>query len=196
MVLSTLPHLTAITEVSIALNRLFEMIDKIPTKDTGGKNGRALSYVSGEIEFQDVYFSYLSRPKTPVLQGLNLMIPAGKIIGLVGVSCSGKSTIIALLERFHEPVAGEILLDGHKTNKLQMKWLRSQLGLVNQEPVLFATTIEDNNILFGKEGASMESVMTAAKAANAHDFIINLLDGYETQVSLINAKQKTDDIVL
>ncbi|KAI9093399.1 hypothetical protein K1719_027413 [Acacia pycnantha] len=181
MVLSTLPHLTAIAEASVAVTRLFEMIDKMPTTDSGDKKRRALSYVRGEIKFQNVYFSYPSRPDTPVLQGLNLTIPAGKRVGLVGFSGSGKSTIIALLERFYEPVAGEILLDGHKINRLEIKWLRSQLGLVNQEPVLFATTIKEN-ILFGKEGASMESVITAAKAANAHDFIINLPDGYETQV--------------
>lgn len=182
MVLSTLPHLTAISEASVAVNRLFEMIDKMPTTDFGDKKRRALSYVRGEIEFQNVHFSYPSRPDTPVLQGLNLVIPAGKIVGLVGLSGSGKSTIISLLERFYEPVEGEIFLDGHKINRLDMKWLRSQLGLVNQEPVLFATTIKEN-ILFGKEGASMENVISAAKAANAHDFIINLPDGYETQVS-------------
>ncbi|KAK4286055.1 hypothetical protein QN277_002666 [Acacia crassicarpa] len=181
MVLSTLPHLTAIMEASVAVTRLFEMIDKMPTTDSGGKKRRALSYVRGEIEFQNVYFSYPSRPDTPVLQGLNLTVPAGKRVGIVGFSGSGKSTIIALLERFYEPDAGEILLDGHKINRLEIKWLRSQLGLVNQEPVLFATTIKEN-ILFGKEGASMESVITAAKEANAHDFIINLPDGYETQV--------------
>jgi len=116
------------------------------------------------------------------LQGFNLTIPAGKRVGLVGGSGSGKSTVIALLERFYDPVEGEILLDGHKINRLQLKWLRSQLGLVNQEPVLFATSIKEN-ILFGKEGASMESVINAAKAANAHDFIVKLPDGYETQVS-------------
>ncbi|XP_054795327.1 putative multidrug resistance protein isoform X2 [Prosopis cineraria] len=180
-VLSALPHLTAITEATAAVTRLFEMIDRLPTIDSEDKKGKALSHVRGEIEFQDIYFCYPSRPDTPVLQGLNLRIPAGKRIGLVGGSGSGKSTIIALLERFYDPVEGEIRLDGHKINRLQLKWLRSQLGLVNQEPVLFATTIKDN-ILFGKEGASMESVITAAKAANAHDFVVKLPDGYETQV--------------
>ncbi|KAK4286054.1 hypothetical protein QN277_002665 [Acacia crassicarpa] len=180
-VLSALPHLTAISEATAAVTRLFEMIDRVPTIDSEDKKGKGLSHVRGEIEFQGIYFCYPSRPDTAVLQGLNLRIPAGKSIGLVGGSGSGKSTIIALLERFYDPVEGEILLDGHKINKLQLKWLRSQLGLVNQEPVLFATTIKDN-ILFGKEGASMDSVIAAAKAANAHDFIVKLPDGYETQV--------------
>ncbi|KAJ7981612.1 ABC transporter B family protein [Quillaja saponaria] len=118
---------------------------------------------------------------TPILQGFNLTIPAGKRVGLVGSSGSGKSTTIALLERFYDPIEGEILLDGYKIRRLQLKWLRSQLGLVNQEPVLFATSIKEN-ILLGKEGASVDSVISAAKAANAHDFIVKLPDGYETQV--------------
>lgn len=181
-ILSALPNLTAITEASAAVTRLFEMVDRVPTIDSEDKKGKALSHVRGEIEFKDIYFCYPSRPDSPVLQGFSLTIPAGKRVGLVGGSGSGKSTVIALLERFYDPVEGEILLDGHKINKLQLKWLRSHLGLVNQEPVLFATSIKEN-ILFGKEGASMESVISAAKAANAHDFIVKLPDGYETQVS-------------
>ncbi|CAJ2650454.1 unnamed protein product [Trifolium pratense] len=180
-ILSALPNLTAIMEASAAVTRIFEMIDRVSTIDSEEKKGKALSHVRGEIEFKDIYFCYPSRPDSPVLQEFNLIIRAGKRIGLVGGSGSGKSTIIALLERFYDPVEGEILLDGHKINKLQLKWLRSNLGLVNQEPVLFATSIKEN-ILFGKEGASMESVISAAKASNAHDFIVKLPDGYETQV--------------
>ncbi|KAL6283869.1 hypothetical protein ACE6H2_014798 [Prunus campanulata] len=179
-ILSALPNLTAITEALAATTRILEMIDRVPSIDTENRKGKALSHVRGEIEFQDIYFSYPSRPETSVLQGLNLKIPAGKSVGLVGGSGSGKSTIIALLERFYDPIEGEILLDGHKIRRLQAKWLRSQMGLVNQEPVLFATSLKEN-ILFGKEGASMEEVINAAKAANAHDFIVKLPDGYETQ---------------
>ena len=113
---------------------------------------------------------------------MNLRIPAGKSVGIVGSSDSGKSTIIALLQRFYDPVEGEIFLDGYKIRRLQLKWLRSQMGLVSQEPVLFATSKKEN-ILFGKEGESMEDVINAAKAANAHDFIVKLPDGYETHVS-------------
>ncbi|KAF3453524.1 hypothetical protein FNV43_RR03964 [Rhamnella rubrinervis] len=180
-ILSALPNLTALTEAFAATTRILEMIDRVPTIDSEDRKGKALSYVRGEIEFQDIYFSYPSRPDTPVLQGLNLRVPAGKRVGLVGGSGSGKSTIISLLERFYDPIEGEILLDGYKIRRLQLKWLRSQMGLVNQEPVLFATSIKEN-ILFGKEGASMEQVILAAKAANAHDFIVKLADGYETQV--------------
>ena len=160
------------------------MIDRVPnTLDSEeDRKGKALAFVRGEIEFKDIHFSYPSRPDTPILQGLDLKVRAGKTVGLVGGSGSGKSTIISLLERFYEPTKGEIFLDGYKINRLNLKWLRSQMGLVNQEPVLFATSILEN-ILFGKEGASMELVVSAAMAANAHDFITKLPDGYETQVS-------------
>ncbi|KAL6205557.1 hypothetical protein ACLB2K_022815 [Fragaria x ananassa] len=179
-ILSALPNLTAITEALAATTRILEMIDRVPSIETEDRKGKALSHVRGEIEFQDIYFSYPSRPDSQILQGLNLKIPAGKSVGLVGGSGSGKSTIISLIERFYDPVEGEILLDGHAIRRLQPKWLRSQMGLVNQEPVLFATSIREN-ILFGKEGASMEEITNAAKAANAHDFIVKLPDGYETQ---------------
>ncbi|KAM4092532.1 hypothetical protein ACB094_06G046600 [Castanea mollissima] len=151
-VLSALPYLSGITEATTAASRIFKMIDQVPTIDSEDKKGKALSFVG-----------------------------AGQTVGLVGGSGSGKSTVIALLERFYDPIEGEILLDEYKIRRLQLKWLRSQLGLVNQEPVLFATTIKEN-ILFGKEGATIDSVINAAKAANAHDFITKLPDGYETQV--------------
>ncbi|KAH8518440.1 hypothetical protein H0E87_000334 [Populus deltoides] len=180
-VLGALPNLTSITEAMAASTRIFQMIDRTPSIDSEDKKGKALSYIRGEIQFQDIYFNYPSRPDTPILQGLNLTIPAGKTVGLVGGSGSGKSTVISLLQRFYDPNEGQILLDGHKVNRLQLKWWRSQMGLVNQEPVLFATSIKEN-ILFGKEGASMDEVVNAAKGANAHDFITKLPDGYETQV--------------
>ncbi|XP_062077804.1 putative multidrug resistance protein [Humulus lupulus] len=180
-ILSALPNLTAITEALAATTRIHEMINRVPAIDSEDKKGKALSHVRGEIEFKDIYFSYPSRPDTLVLQGLTLTAPAGKRVGLVGGSGSGKSTIIALLERFYDPTDGEILLDGYRISRLQLKWWRSQMGLVNQEPVLFATSIKEN-IILGKEGASMEQVIIAAKAANAHDFIVKLSDGYETQV--------------
>lgn len=162
------------------------MIDREPAIDTDDKKGKALSYVRGEIQFKGVHFSYPSRPDTAVLQGLDLTVPAGRTVGLVGGSGSGKSTIVSLLQRFYDPIEGEILLDGYKINRLHLKWLRSQMGLVNQEPVLFATSIKEN-ILFGKEGASIEDVEKAAIAANAHDFIVKLPDAYETQVRTLLA---------
>ncbi|KDP26713.1 hypothetical protein JCGZ_17871 [Jatropha curcas] len=180
-IMSALPNLSFISEATIAATRIQEMIDQIPPIDSEYEKGKMLQSLRGEIEFRKVDFSYPSRPDTPILQGFNLKVQAGKTVGLVGGSGSGKSTIISLLERFYDPTRGDILLDGYKIKKLELQWLRSQMGLVNQEPVLFATSIKEN-ILFGKEGASNELVVKAAKAANAHEFILKLPDGYETQV--------------
>ncbi|XP_024991058.1 putative multidrug resistance protein [Cynara cardunculus var. scolymus] len=179
--MSALPNVTFISEAIAATKRMFKMISRVPLIDSDNWTGKTIASVRGDIEFRGVDFSYPSRPDTPILQKLNLKVKAGKTIGLVGSSGSGKSTIISLLERFYDPVKGDILLDGHRLKGFQLKWLRSQMGLVNQEPVLFATSIKEN-ILFGKEGVSAEMVEIAAKAANAHDFIIKLPDAYETQV--------------
>lgn len=179
--MSALPNLSSIVEASTAATRIFEMIDRVPVIDSQDEKGKVLAYVHGEIEFKEVYFSYPSRMDAPILQGFNLKVKPGNTVGLVGGSGSGKSTVVSLLERFYDPIKGDILLDGYRIKKLKLKWLRSQMGLVNQEPILFATSIKEN-ILFGKDDASMEQVVGAAKAANAHDFIIKLPGGYEAQV--------------
>ncbi|KAL4638831.1 hypothetical protein ACB092_03G175300 [Castanea dentata] len=171
-IMNALPNLSFIIEATAAATQIHEMIDRIPVIDSEEEKGKILPNVD---------FSYPSRPDTPILQGFNLEVQAGKTVGLVGGSGSGKSTIISLLERFYDPEKGDILLDKYKIKRLQLKWLRSHMGLVNQEPVLFATSIKEN-ILFGKEDAAMEIIIQAAKAANAHDFIIKLPQGYETQV--------------
>lgn len=158
------------------------MINHVPGTDSEDAKGKTLAYVRGEIEFQGVEFSYPSRPDNLVLRGLDLSVQAGTTVGLVGGSGSSKSTIISLLEQFYDPAKGDILLYGHKVKKLKLKWLRSQMALVSQQPILFATSIKEN-ILLGKEGASMDIVVTATKAANAHDFIMKLPDGYDTQVN-------------
>lgn len=180
--MSALPNISFITEATIAATRIFELIDRVPQIDSEDGKGKILAYVRGDIEFKEVKFSYPSRPDIQVLQDFSLKVKAGKTVAIVGDSGSGKSTVISLLERFYDPIEGDILLDGHKIKKLQLKWLRSQMGLVNQEPVLFATSIKEN-ILFGKEGASMKMVIEAAKAANAHEFVASLPDGYDTQVT-------------
>ncbi|KAL5991245.1 hypothetical protein ACLOJK_012152 [Asimina triloba] len=180
-IMSALPNSSYFAAAVAAAIRIFEMIDRHPTIDIEDENGIVLDNLRGEIEFKDVEFTYPSRPDSPVLQGLNLRVLPGKTVGLVGGSGSGKSTTIALLERFYEPTSGDIYLDRKNIKRLQLKWLRSQMGLVSQEPVLFATTIKEN-ILFGNETASMELVVSAAEAANAHDFITKLPDGYFTHV--------------
>ncbi|XP_077228537.1 putative multidrug resistance protein [Tasmannia lanceolata] len=186
-VMSAFPNLTSFSEAVAAASRIFEMIDRLPAIDSDDQRGIILQNVRGEIEFKNVHFTYPSRPDSPVLQGFNLRVNAGMTIGLVGGSGSGKSTVISLLERFYDPIRGDILLDGKNIKRFQLKWLRSQMSLVSQEPVLFATSIIEN-ILFGNDRASMDLVVNAAKAANAHNFIIKLPDGYDTQVGQLGTQ--------
>ncbi|KAF6149573.1 hypothetical protein GIB67_009594 [Kingdonia uniflora] len=167
-------------EAFSAGERMMEAIKRVPKIDSDSMEGGILENVSGEVEFKNVKFAYPSRPDNIIFDDFNLKVPAGKTVALVGGSGSGKSTVIALLERFYDPLAGNIFLDGTATNKLQLKWLRSQMGLVSQEPCLFATSIKEN-ILFGKEDATMDEVIDAAKASNAHTFISQLPQGYDTQ---------------
>ena len=178
---SGLSNLKFFSEASAAGERIIEVIKRVPKIDSDNMEGQILQNVSGEVEFKHVKFAYPSRPETTIFKDLNLKVPAGRTVALVGGSGSGKSTVIALLQRFYDPLGGEILLDGVTIDKLQLKWLRSQMGLVSQEPALFATTIKEN-ILFGKEDADMEEVIEAAKASNAHNFICQLPQGYDTQV--------------
>ncbi|KAK2967864.1 hypothetical protein RJ640_029858 [Escallonia rubra] len=123
----------------------------------------------------------LNRALGSALPNLKYFFEASAAAALVGGSGSGKSTVIALLQRFYDPLGGEVLLDGVPLDKLQLRWLRSQIGLVSQEPALFATTIKEN-ILFGKEDATMEEVIESVKASNARSFISQLPQGYDTQV--------------
>ncbi|XP_039141978.1 putative multidrug resistance protein [Dioscorea cayenensis subsp. rotundata] len=157
-----------------------EIVKRVPKIDIDSK-GKILENVHGDVEFKGVDFAYPSRPENVILNKFSLNVPAGMTVALVGGSGSGKSTVIALLERFYDPLHGEVLLDGVSIKKLKLKWLRSQMGLVSQEPALFATSIKEN-ILFGKEDASMDEVVAAAKASNAHNFISQLPQGYDTHV--------------
>ncbi|KAJ0989559.1 hypothetical protein J5N97_007915 [Dioscorea zingiberensis] len=169
------------SEAISAGERIMEVVERVPKIDIDTMEGEILESVEGEVEFKGVDFAYPSRPENRVLNEFSLKVPAGMTVALVGGSGCGKSTVIALLERFYNPIDGDILVDGVSIKKLQLKWLRSQMGLVSQEPALFATSIMEN-ILFGKEDASMDEVVAAAKASNAHNFISQLPQGYETQV--------------
>ncbi|KAF9606676.1 hypothetical protein IFM89_027720 [Coptis chinensis] len=179
-IMSALPNISFLSEAMATASQIYKMIDRVPAIDSE-EEGKVLANVNGDLEFINVFFSYPSRPDSRILRDFNLKVSAGKTVGLVGGSGSGKSTIISLLQRFYDPVKGKIFLDGNEIKKLQLKWLRSEMGLVNQEPILFATSIKEN-ILFGKEGASVDLIVSAAKDANAHDFITKLPNGYETQV--------------
>ncbi|KDP28337.1 hypothetical protein JCGZ_14108 [Jatropha curcas] len=161
---------------------VFAIIDRKSNIDSSDESGTTLENVTGEIELHHVSFKYPSRPDIQIFRDLNLTIRSGKTVALVGESGSGKSTVIALLQRFYDPDSGHITLDGIEIQKLQLKWLRQQMGLVSQEPVLFNETIRAN-IAYGKEGNATEAeIIEAAELANAHNFISSLQQGYETVV--------------
>ncbi|CAI0455747.1 unnamed protein product [Linum tenue] len=176
-----LSNLKYFSEGCSAGERIQQVIKRVPKIDIANPEGEILENVRGEVELRNVQFAYPSRPESIIFRDFCLKVPSGKTVALVGGSGSGKSTVIALLQRFYDPLGGEILLDGVAIDKLQLKWLRSQMGLVSQEPALFATSIKEN-ILFGKEDASMDEIIAAGKAANAHNFICQLPQGYDTQV--------------
>jgi len=148
-----------------------EVIEEIP-------NAKAVDGFKKEIEFKNVIFRY---EKEDVLKDINLKIPKGKLTALVGESGGGKSTIADLIPRFYDVTAGEIYLDGENIKTLKIEGLRKLMGIVSQESILFNDTIL-NNIAFGLENVSKEEVIAAAKVANAHEFILNTDDGYETNI--------------
>lgn len=148
--------------------------------------------ISGHIAFNNVDFVYPSRPSVTVLKGFSVDILPGKSIALVGSSGSGKSTVVSILERFYRPKSGSVTLDGKRIEDYSLKWLRSQIGYVGQEPVLFSCSIKEN-VEYGLIGTEFENessdvkfqlVQEACKKANAHDFVCELPEAYETDVSL------------
>lgn len=175
------PDITAFIRAKTAAYPIFAMIERNTVNNSSEKTGRKLDAVEGHIKFEDVTFSYPSRPDVVIFDNVCLDIPPGKIVALVGGSGSGKSTVVSLIERFYDPLSGRILLDGTDIRNLDLKWLRQQIGLVNQEPSLFATTIREN-ILYGKGDATLEEITRAAKLSEAMTFINNLPDRFETQV--------------
>ncbi|KAK1320771.1 ABC transporter B family member 6 [Acorus calamus] len=162
----------------IAAYRLYEMISR--STSAVNQDGNTLASVQGNIEFRNVYFSYLSRPEIPILSGFFLTVPARKTVALVGRNGSGKSSIIPLMERFYDPTLGEVLLDGENIKSMKLEWLRSQIGLVTQESALLSLSIREN-IAYGRS-ATFDQIEEAAKTAHAHTFISSLNKGYETQV--------------
>ncbi|KAF5458968.1 hypothetical protein F2P56_022960 [Juglans regia] len=188
-----LPDLKYFTEASVAATRIFDRINRVPLIDGENTNGVVLEKIRGELEFEHVKFTYPSRPDSVVLKDFNLKVEAGKTVALVGASGSGKSTAIALVQRFYDADEGEVRLDGVDIKSLQLKWIRGKMGLVSQEHALFGTSIKEN-IMFGKLDATMEEVTAAAMAANAHNFIRQLPEGYETKVgergALLSGGQK------
>ncbi|KAF2583479.1 hypothetical protein F2Q68_00001513 [Brassica cretica] len=177
----SVPSMAAFAKAKVAAAKIFRIIDHKPTIERNSESGVELESVTGLVELKNVDFSYPSRPDVKILNEFTLSVPAGKTIALVGSSGSGKSTVVSLIERFYDPTSGQVLLDGHDLKTLKLKWLRQQIGLVSQEPALFATSIKEN-ILLGRPDADQVEVEEAARVANAHSFIIKLPDGFDTQV--------------
>jgi len=162
-----------------AASAIFAVIDRVPLI-SGNLNGKKIEKTTGNLELKDVTFSYPSRPDIKVLDQFNLKIKSGQSLALCGISGGGKSTVISLIELFYKPQLGQVLLDGIDINNFNLNWYRQQIALVSQEPILFATSIADN-IRYGKENATLDEIIDAAKAANAHNFITSLTNGYDTQ---------------
>ncbi len=183
--------LTAVFQrANTALENMWAMLDTQP-EVTDRAGAQALPVIRGDVEFRSVCFDYEleppghGRPRT--LTDVNLQIPAGRVVAIVGPSGSGKSTIINLVARFYDVASGQLLIDGHDVRDVTVESLRRQIGIVLQENVLFSGTLEDN-IKYGRTEATPAEIQAAAVAANAHDFITELPDGYATVVGERGAK--------
>ena len=165
-------------KASGASERVFELLDEA---SPDAADGQRPGVVHGELSLEEVHFAYPTRPEAAVLQGLSMSLQPDQVVALVGPSGGGKSTVAALLSRLYEPDQGRLMLDGRPIVDLDPHWLRQQVGVVSQEPILFATTIA-NNIRYAVPDASDAQVKAAAEAANAHPFITAFPEGYETLV--------------
>ncbi|KAJ8737704.1 hypothetical protein PYW08_000299 [Mythimna loreyi] len=175
------PHAEVFASARGAATTIFQLIDREPLIDSLQQTGLSPRRVIGEITLEDVHFSYPSRPEVKVLNGFSINIKPGECVALVGSSGCGKTTILQLLQRLYDPHTGSVKLDGKDVKNLNLGWLRSCLGVVGQEPVLFRGTIFEN-IAIGFPEATREEVQTVAEMAYAHDFITNLPNGYDTVI--------------
>ncbi|KAL1951601.1 hypothetical protein VTO73DRAFT_750 [Trametes versicolor] len=184
------PEAQAIVQASGAAAKLFATIERVPLIDSASTEGKKPAQCAGEISFENVDFNYPSRPDVTVLKNFSITFPVGKTSALVGSSGSGKSTIISLIERFYDPLSGSVKVDGFDVKELNLKWLRSQIGLVSQEPALFSTTIKAN-VAHGLIGTQYENateeekfrlIKDACVMANADKFVSELPSAYDTVV--------------
>ncbi|KAK9238839.1 P-loop containing nucleoside triphosphate hydrolase protein [Lipomyces kononenkoae] len=184
------PNIRSVTSGVTAGSKIFATIDRQSVIDATSEQGEVLDSINGDIELKNVKFIYPSRPDVTVLEDMNLKIPAGHTVALVGASGSGKSTIVGLVERFYQPISGVVSLDGHDITKLNTKWLRQQIALVSQEPTLFGCSVYEN-VAHGLIGTKYETapedekrklVIEACEQANAWGFIQTLPEGLETNV--------------
>jgi ATP-binding cassette, subfamily B, multidrug efflux pump len=174
--LGFLVNLAATAGASAA--RVFEMIDE-PNEIDEQPDALKLEDCRGEVVFENVGFSY--QEGQPILQGLNFRVDPGQTVALIGPTGSGKSTVTNLIPRFYNATEGRVLVDGHDVNDLNLRSLRRHVGIVLQDPFLFSQTI-GQNIAYGRPNASFEEIVAAARAARAHEFILNFADGYNTRV--------------
>eukprot|EP01099_Mayorella_cantabrigiensis_P008985 TRINITY_DN946_c0_g1_i1.p1 TRINITY_DN946_c0_g1~~TRINITY_DN946_c0_g1_i1.p1 ORF type:complete len:592 (+),score=147.34 TRINITY_DN946_c0_g1_i1:89-1777(+) len=162
-----------------ASEKIWQVIDRTPRFTSGSQ--KLPENFNPSLKFEGVSFSYPQRPDVPVLSDISFEVVAGKVVAFVGRSGCGKTTIISLIQRFYDPSSGSISIDGVNIERLEIDWLRSQFALVSQEPVLFALSIREN-IRFGRLSASEDEIVEAAQFANAHNFIVQLPEGYDTHV--------------
>ncbi|XP_045536492.1 ATP-dependent translocase ABCB1 [Papilio machaon] len=161
--------------------QIFTLINNVPKINPLLNRGSIPATINGDIELRNVIFHYPSRPDVPVLKGVNLSVKKGQSVALVGHSGCGKSTIIQLISRYYDVLDGSVCIDDNDVRDLSVRWLRSQVGLVSQEPVLFNATIREN-IRYGRPDATDEEIQSATRQANAHNFIMKLPSGYDTLV--------------
>jgi ATP-binding cassette subfamily B (MDR/TAP) protein 1 len=178
MALAEVQHFLKSMTASFEVLKVTQRKPSIPCK--GGVKPEKLE---GNVEFKNITFEYPSRPGLTVMKSFNLAISKGQHVALVGESGCGKSTVTGLIERFYEPKEGQVLLDGRDLKEIDVQWLHRNVAIVTQEPVLFATSIRKNiTYAVGDENVTMDRVIECAKAANCHDFITNLPNGYDTMI--------------
>ncbi|HYG56838.1 MAG TPA: ABC transporter ATP-binding protein, partial [Symbiobacteriaceae bacterium] len=166
------------TRAAAGLQRIFELLDT-RSEVAEKPDARVLGRLSGDVTFEYVSFAYESGET--VLEGISLTVPAGRRVAVLGMTGSGKSSLINLLPRFYDPTFGRVLADGIDVREATLESLRQNIGMVLQETFLFSTSLKEN-IAYGKPGATMDEIMAAAQAAQIHDFIMSLPDQYDTIV--------------
>ncbi|KAL6034361.1 hypothetical protein STEG23_030529, partial [Scotinomys teguina] len=175
------PNIEAFANARGAAYEIFKIIDNKPSIDSFSMNGHKPDNIKGNLEFKNIHFSYPSRKEVQILKGLNLKVQSGQTVALVGNSGCGKSTTVQLLQRLYDPIEGVVSIDGQDIRTINVRYLREIIGVVSQEPVLFATTIAEN-IRYGRDNVTMDEIEKAVKEANAYDFIMKLPHKFETLV--------------
>ncbi|XP_060270561.1 ATP-dependent translocase ABCB1-like isoform X2 [Ovis aries] len=175
------PNIEAFANARGAAYEVFKIIDNKPSINSYSNAGHKPDNIKGNLEFRNVHFHYPSRNEVKILKGLNLKVGSGQTVALVGNSGCGKSTTVQLMQRLYDPTEGMVSIDGQDIRTINVRYLREIIGVVSQEPVLFATTIAEN-IRYGREDVTMDEIQKAVKEANAYDFIMKLPNKFDTLV--------------